>query len=116
MVEWIEPELTRVFCPAFADVFVGREAAEGFQPLPEVIGSQESGEVFLQLIVAVIVIAANGCLFQGAIHAFDLAVGPRVIDLGQPVFNGRFAAGALKDMLEDVVVALSIDELEYRYQ
>ncbi len=111
MVEWIEPELTRVFCPAFADVFVRCEAPQGFQPLGEVVGRQESGEVLAKLVVAVVVVAADGRFFERSIHAFDLAVGPRVIDLGQPVFDGRFAAGALKDMLEDVVVALSIDEL-----
>ena len=64
-----------------------------------------------KLIVAVVVIAADSRFFERSIHAFDLAVGPWVIDLGQPVFNGKFAAGALKDVLEGVSVALSIDEL-----
>ena len=111
MVEWIELELTRAFCPAFADVFVRCEASQCFQPLGEVVGRQESGEMLSKLIVAVVVIAADSRFFERSIHAFDLAVGPWVIDLGQPVFNGRLAAGALKDMLKRVVVALSIDEL-----
>jgi hypothetical protein len=60
VVEWIELELIRVFCPAFADVFVRCEASEGFQPLGEVVGRQESGEVLAKLIVAVVVVAADG--------------------------------------------------------
>ena len=65
MVEWIEPELIRVFCPAFADVFVGREPTEGFQPLGEVIGREESAEVVSKLVVAAIMVAPDSGFFQG---------------------------------------------------
>jgi hypothetical protein len=41
VVEWIEPELILVFCPAFADALVGRKPKEGFQPLGEVIGARK---------------------------------------------------------------------------
>jgi hypothetical protein len=68
VVEWIEPELIRVFCPAFADVFVRREASERFQPLGEIVGCQERGEVLAKLIVAVVMIAADGCGFRQQMH------------------------------------------------
>jgi len=61
VVAWIEPELIRVFCPAFADVFVGCKPSEGFKPLGEVVGRQERGEVLAKLIMAVVVVAADGC-------------------------------------------------------
>ncbi len=32
-MDWIEPELIRVFCPAFADVIVGCETSQGFPSL-----------------------------------------------------------------------------------
>ena len=64
VMEWIEPELIRVFCPAFADVFVRREASKGSQPLGEVVGGEESGEVVSKLIVAVVMVMADGGLFQ----------------------------------------------------
>jgi hypothetical protein len=51
VVDRIEPELIRVFCPAFADVFVGREPSQGFEPLCEIIGGQKSGEIAAELIV-----------------------------------------------------------------
>ena len=37
-MERIEPELIRVFCPAFADVFVGCEPSKGSQLIDEVSG------------------------------------------------------------------------------
>lgn len=40
-----------------------------------------------QLIVGFVVEAFDGGVFDRAVHAFDLAVGPRVIGLGQPVLN-----------------------------
>ena len=40
-----------------------------------------------QLIVVVVVIAMNGGLFDCAVHAFDLAIGPGMLDLGQPMIN-----------------------------
>src|SRR6516164_1968676 len=73
-MEWIEPELIRVFCPAFADVFVGGEPAKGFQPFGEVVGGQEVGEMVAKLIVAVVMIPADGRFFQRPVHALDLAV------------------------------------------
>jgi hypothetical protein len=62
-MEWIEPELIRVLCPAFANVFVRREPSKCFEALGEVVGSQKSGKVLPKLFVAVIVVAPDGCLF-----------------------------------------------------
>ena len=64
-----------------------------------------------KLIVCLVMVAAHCCFFQGAVHALNLAVGPGMLRLCEPVFNGRFAAGAPKDMLKRVIGALWIDEL-----
>jgi len=101
VVEWIEPELIRVFCPAFADVFVRREASERFQPFSEVVGREEIGEVAAKLVVAVVMIAADGRLFQRAVHAFDLAVRPGMLGFCQPVLDIVFCAGVLEGMSPD---------------
>jgi hypothetical protein len=75
-----------------AEVFVGREAAEGLETPDKVVGCQEVGEVCSQMNVAVIVEALDGCLFDCAVHSFDLAVGPTVVWLGQPMLDTiRFA-------------------------
>ena len=44
-MERIEVESFGLFCPAFADVFVGCEAFEGLQPAAEIVGIDEVGEV-----------------------------------------------------------------------
>ena len=98
MVEWIEPELIWVFCPAFANVFVSREASQGFQALGEVVSGEEGSEMFSELVVAVIMVAADGCLFQRAVHAFDLAIRPGMLRLCEPVIDVAFGAGVLKSM------------------
>ena len=41
------------FVQAPADVFVGRETFQGLEPLGEVVGADEVGEVAAQLVVGV---------------------------------------------------------------
>ena len=45
-----------------------------FEPLREVVGGEEGCEVFFELVVAVVMVAPHGGLFQRAVHALDLAV------------------------------------------
>ena len=45
-----------------------------------------------QLVVIVVVIAFDGCVLDRAVHSFDLAVGPGMIDLGESVFDTVLAA------------------------
>jgi hypothetical protein len=96
----------------FADELVGREAFEGLQPSPEVVGADEVGEVISQLLVVVVVKAFDGCVLDRAVHAFDLAVGPGVFDLGQPVLNLMLAADPVEDVLEGINVPIMIGELD----
>ena len=81
--------------------FVGREAVQGLQPACEVVGCQEVGEVYSQLVVAVVVEPFHGRLLDRAVHPLDLAatqendppdrflifMAPRVVGLGQPVLD-----------------------------
>ena len=72
--------------PAFADELIGREALKGLQSATEVVGADEVGEVLTQLVV--VVEPFDGRIFDCPVHAFDLAVGPGVVRLGQPVLDG----------------------------
>src|SRR3954451_10972171 len=45
-----------------------------------------------QLVVIIVVIAFDGCVLDRAVHSFDLAVGPGMIDLGESVFDTGLAA------------------------
>ena len=51
-----------------------------------------------QLVVTVIMVAMDNGLLDGAIHALNLAIGPRVPRLGQPVINVIDSAGIFKGM------------------
>ena len=75
-----------------------REPSKSFQALCEVVGGQESGEVVSKLIVAVIMVAPDGGFFQGSVHPLDLAVRPRVVWFGEPVFDPVLPAAHIEHM------------------
>src|SRR5215813_15121137 len=92
LLERVENESIWLRSPCFADKFVRGETVEGFKASAEVVGIDEVIEMPLELCVAVVVIALNGCLFDRAVHSFDLAVGPRMADLCEPMFDAVFPA------------------------
>ena len=51
------------------------------------IASHEVGEVRAQLVVVFVMEAFDGCLLDGAVHSFDLAIRPGVVRLGQSVLD-----------------------------
>jgi len=59
---------------------------------------EEGSEVFPELLVCSVVISAHGGFLKGAVHAFDLAVGPGVVGLGKPVLDAMLAT----DLVEAV--------------
>ena len=78
---------------------MGREAAEGLEPSPEVAGREEVGEgeascavgpsgmPNVQLGVVVVVVSLDDGVPDRAVHPRDLAVRPRVVGLGQAVLD-----------------------------
>ena len=82
----------------FADDLIGGKAFEGLQPSPEVVGADEVGEVISQLVVVVVVEAFDRRFLDRPVHPFDLAIRPRVPDLGEPVVDLMLAADAVKDV------------------
>ena len=43
--------------------------------------------MLLKLLMRVIVVAIDSGVFEGAIHAFHLPIGLRMVGLGQPMLN-----------------------------
>ena len=86
--------------PSFADELIGRQAFEGLEPSSKIVGADEVGEVFSQLIMVVVVEAFDGGVLDCAVHALDLAIRPRVFDLGQPMLNFMLAADTVEDVFE----------------
>ena len=129
----------RFDCPLFADELVGREAFEGLQSSPEIVGADEVGEVLAQLVVVLVVEAFDGRVLDRAVplpgsglpakrerDAFNLAAtrenrppdcflvltAPGVLDPGQPMFDVMLAADAVEDVLEGVYMPVVIGELD----
>jgi hypothetical protein len=57
------------------------------QPTRVILGVDEEPQVLPELIVALVVVAFDSRFFEGAVHPLDLAVGPGVVRLGEPVFD-----------------------------
>ena len=96
----------------FAYELVRSKAFEGLQPSPEVVGADEVGEVISQLVVVVVVEAFDRRFLDRAVHPFDLAIRPRVPDLGEPMFDLMLAADPIKDVLEGMNMPFVIGELD----
>ena len=79
-------------------IFVGCEASQGLQATPVVIGVYEDLKVLPQFGVGVVMVAFDGGLFDRSVHPLDLAIGPRVVRLGEAVLDAAFAA----DLVEAV--------------
>ena len=50
-----------------------------------------------ELFMCAVVVALEGGLFDGSVHAFHLAVGPGMIDFSESVFNVMFLANTVKE-------------------
>ena len=79
-------------------LFVGRENFKGLEPLGEVVGADEVGEVAAQLVVGVVVEALDCGLLDGAVHPLDLAVGPGMPGLSQAMIDIVAGAGHVEGM------------------
>ena len=87
----VEDESFGLDCPALADELVRREARQRLQSSAEVVGIDEVGEMSAQLGVIVIVVSLDGRVLDGAVHAFDLPIGPRVFDPRASMLDAVFA-------------------------
>ena len=78
---------------SFADKFVWGLAPEGFEPPGEVVGVDEVLQVGSQLVVGLVEVAFDGGVLEGAVHSFDLPIGPWMLGLCQPVIDVVLGAG-----------------------
>lgn len=86
-MDWIEGKSIRGLRTEFGEVFVGREAFEGFESSGEIVGFREVCQVRFEWMVGVLEESFHRGIFNGPVHAFELPVGPGVVWLLQPVFD-----------------------------
>ena len=61
--------------------------------------------------MSVVVITLDRRFFDRAVHPLDLAIGPRMVDLGQAMSDAIVFAEAIEDMFESKTVAFAMGEL-----
>ena len=79
-----------------ADVLVGCEAAQGFEPAGVVVGIQEELQVCPELIMALVMVALDGGVLERPVHPLDLTTGSRVVGLGQTMLDAVLAADTVE--------------------
>jgi hypothetical protein len=89
----------------FADELVGREPLQGFEATGEVVSLDEVIHVRAQLVVRGVVEPLDRCFLDGAVHALDLPIRPRVSRLGQPVGHIVLGAGELEGVGAEQLLA-----------
>lgn len=97
-MERIENESVRLFCPAFADELVRREAFERLQPASEIVGGDEIGEMRPQLVVRFVEVSFDRRILDRAVHAFDLTVRPGMLWFRQPMVDVVTCASEFEGM------------------
>ena len=66
--------------------------------LGEVVGRDEGEDMRFEALDIGVVEQLDGRVLDGAIHAFGLAVGPRMIRLGEPVFDAVLDADPIENV------------------
>ena len=107
----IYPEACRLGCPLFANEFIRGQALKRLEPSPEVVRVDEVGQELPELLVIVVMEALDGSFFDGPIHSLNLSVCPRMLNLGEAMFNAMLNADASKNVITSVPVASTVREL-----
>lgn len=114
-MEWVEDEFFGLGSPAFADELVWRQAFEGLQSSPEVVGADKVGEMPFELVMVIGVEAFDVprendppdrflirfTFLDSAVHAFDLAIRPGMFRFGCPVLDAERRAGIFEGVRPD---------------
>lgn len=78
------------------------------------VGIQEELEVLSELIVAVVIVAFDGRVFEGPVHPLDLPVGPGMVRLRQAILDAMLFADAIEHL--PAVAAVGPDRLRGAWQ
>lgn len=78
--------------------FVWSETAPCREPSSEIVGGGEVCEVPIQLVMRFVIEALYGCIFDCAVHAFNLTIRPRVARHCQAMLDIELSTGRFKKM------------------
>ena len=96
MVEGIQSESLGLFCPELTNPLERREAPKALEPLRKVVRIEEGGHMRSKARMRGVEEPADGGLLDGAIHPFDLTVGPRMVEFREPMVDTVLGARVVK--------------------
>src|SRR5918999_847494 len=99
------------FMPALTDILIGGKPFECFESLREVIGHQKGMQMLFQMVMSLVVIFFHSGVFKRAVHAFHLTIGPGMVSFGEAMLDAILLADAIENMMEGVLIALAVGEL-----
>ena len=62
--------------------------------------------------MVLVMIAVDGSLLEGSVHALDLAIGPGMIELGKSVFDDMLMTHTIKDVFEGRGIFFAVSKLD----
>ena len=105
---WVELEDAGCCGPGVADGFEGRSPSKRFEVLGKIVCRDERQDVSLEAIEVWIVERLDGGFLDGAVHAFGLAVGSRMVGFGQSVLDVMLVVDAIEDVRAEVSPGWSV--------
>jgi hypothetical protein len=68
--------------------------------------------MFFQVVMDLVGICFHNGLFECAVHAFDLAIGPRMVGFGEPMVDALLLTDTIHAMIKGIDIALAVGELD----
>ena len=96
LVDWVQSKSSGFSKEDFAEVLIRSESFKGLESASEVVSRNKVAKVRLHLLVIVVVVTTDGGVLDGAVHAFDLAISPRMVVFCQPVLDAVARADAVE--------------------
>ena len=96
MVERIQSESLRLLCPELTDSLKGCEPTKTLEALGEVVGIEERRQMRAKALVGLVVEPSDGGVLDGAVHPFDLAIGPRMFEFREAMVDAVLGAREVK--------------------
>ena len=92
----VTSEDSRIFLPLGTYELMWSQAAQAFEPLGVVVSQQKGLQVLIELRGGRVVVPLPGRLFEGAVDALDLPVGPGVGRFGEAMLYAVFPTATVK--------------------
>ena len=92
VVDRVQSESLRLFGLELTDSFKGSEPTKTLESLGEIVRIEKGSQMRAKTFVGRVEEATDGRVLDGAVHAFDLAVGPRMVECREAMLDAVLSA------------------------